>query len=157
MKRFLIIFLIIAFVFAGITNAAVQEGDKEVSVFGLITSVDGTSSVTAGGALGYFLNDELELAITGMGMWMEDSDAYYIQGDVKYHFLSDQTVVPYIGAFGGGFFNEESVGIYGPIGGAKCFVSETTNVYTEYRYILATESDVEGIHLGVIGVSFLIR
>ena len=48
MRRLLFLTLVLAFVFTGTTNAAVKQGDKELSVYGTYT----TDNVDAEGVTG---------------------------------------------------------------------------------------------------------
>lgn len=155
MKRLLILTCVISLALIVPASAAVREGNKEIAVFGLVTA-NGDTEVTAGGSFGYFVTNEIEIAGALFGQWQEGPDSYTAAAQAKYHFLTNSTTVPYIGAFGGGLFDGDTVWVYGPLGGVKLFVNETTSIFAEYRYVMISESGYEDTHEGVIGISFLL-
>jgi len=168
MRRLLILTLLLAFVFAGTANAAVKEGDTEISLYGSYTGTDyedGSSSDSTVLALGVgrFFTDELELGGTVLGAWAEDIDLYALGGTLKYHFLTDRTTVPY---FGGqlSYSLYEAAGtdvdglLYGPLAGMKFFVSENTSLFVEYQYQIYggdIGDFLESSHALMFGISWL--
>jgi hypothetical protein len=149
MKRLLVLALIVVLVSVATTRAAVKEGDNELSLSGSWTALNNsdkggggsTDSTLAQVAFGHFFTNELEISIAGLGMWQSGSSDYGIGLNAKYHFMTESTVVPYVGAQGlydyqkGGGDSQDGI-MWGPLAGIKFFVSETTSVFVEYQYLL---------------------
>jgi hypothetical protein len=167
MKRFLAILLVIAFVLAGTTNAAVKQGDSEFSIFGLYGNTkyedgDSADSATLLLGIGHFYTNEIELGASLIGGWTEDRDVFSIGGNAKYHFMTENTTVPYVGGQLN-YAQESNSGstdgmIWGPLVGVKFFVNEKTAVGLEYQYRIyeGDYSDYVKNEQGVfLGISFL--
>lgn len=177
MKRLLLLTVVLAIVFAATASAAVKQGDTELSIFGTFVDNEyngGSSDETLVGALsiGHFFTDELELGLALMGMWGEsttaagattDSTLYAFLGNLKYHFMTESSTVPYVGYQYG--FSEYETGTtsydgeqYGPLVGIKFFMNENTTLFLEYQY-LEYGGDVgdyiDETNLLMVGVSFL--
>ncbi len=178
-KLLLFVAFVVALTLAGTTNAGVKQGDKELDIYGsynTFNAVGGGSldTTTVAGTLGYFVSDELEiglvgswsdLSVDGLGLTM-----WGIGGNLKYHFGTQNTVVPYAG---GQFLYEkleaEASGswsgggsvdgyLYGPLAGLKFFTSDRTFLFLEYQYQLYGGDIGDGIDDGhgvYVGISFL--
>ena len=154
MRRMLMLTVVLALILIGTTNAAVKEGDTEVSLYGSFQNlnIEGGGSVDTteiAGSLGYFVTDELELSV--VGAWMDissdvlDMTSWGLGGNAKYHFMTDSTTVPYVG---GQILFEHADGsifgisgsadgyLYGPLVGAKFFMNESASLFVEYQYQL---------------------
>ena len=180
MKRLLFLTLVLAFVFAGTANAAVKQGDKEISIFGSyridnFDLIDGEmETILFGGSLGFFISDQLELSLIGNWNWMETTvagvsaevEGFDLGGNAKYHFMTDSTTVPYAG-YQIAYSNYEAAAygasagldgvMHGPLVGAKFFMNESTSLFIEYQYKLY-DGDVGDLwddgHAIVGGISF---
>lgn len=157
-RKTMLIAVLSTLLVAGSALGATHQGDLEASIFGTVMSADETTAML-GTTFGYFFTDALEAGASVIGMWQEEEDAYFILGQGKYHFMTDSTTVPYVGGFGGGFFDGDTITVYGPLAGIKFFVSETTNLFLEYQYqIMDTdEGEDDETHVLTVGISFVIR
>ena len=150
-----LISVILVFVLIGIADAGVKQGDMEISVataWQRLNFEPGIGGFSLDGAatalgLGYFLTNELEVGLSATGMWISIDDigldlgAYNVGANLKYHLLTEGTIVPYAGMQACYSFTEimgpDFDGImWGPLGGVKFFVSESTSIFVEYQYQL---------------------
>lgn len=123
MKRNLIIISLIAMLMGGLSQAAVEEGDTEISLHGSYSKMGATNlpSGTAGfeyeifelaAGYGYFINDNVQVGVTGgysdynskslsasAGSGNRDYRIRYwsLGATGKYHFMVDNQLVPYLG------------------------------------------------------------
>ncbi|MEN6428660.1 MAG: outer membrane beta-barrel protein [Phycisphaerales bacterium] len=128
MKHGLILLSVASLAFAGVASASVQQGNTEVSLSGNWSSINGNGdtsdidlfSISAG--LGYFLTDNIQIEVVGMGMWLDsefevagdaftdnedfnaesettlgDLTLWAAGGKIKYHFMPTNQWVPYAG------------------------------------------------------------
>ena len=193
--KHLFLILVMAFVFVGTINAAVKEGDKELNISGnyLFNNIDysvGGSTTTGtsenfsfGACLGVFVTDEIELSIQGQYLWgltktksggsttKQENDTYFLGGNCKYHFLTQNTVVPYVGyqanfayteftSSGGGSSSSADFGglMHGPLVGAKFFANENTTFFLEYQALLYAGDTADYFENGsaiMFGISWL--
>ena len=181
MKCFISVILV--FVLVGIADAGVKQGDVEISVAtawqrlhyepGMVVFSHQDNTVAALG-LGYFFTNELEVGLSASGMRSSIDgmvpltvSAYNIGANLKYHFLTEGTIVPYAGMQACYSFAELSVGLggestvdgimWGPLGGIKFFVSESTSIFVEYQYQLFggnIGTAFEDGHEILVGLSF---
>ena len=179
MKRMLMLTVVVALILIGTTNAAVEKGDTEVSIYGSWQKLndeggDSLDITTIAGGLGYFVTDELELSL--VGNWWElsaggaDLTMWGLGGNAKYHFTTDSTTVPYVG---GQFLYEklEAEGssvvggggsvdgyLYGPLFGAKFFMNDSTSLFVEYQYQMYGGDLDDGLddgHAVMFGIAYL--
>jgi opacity protein-like surface antigen len=149
-------------------SAAVKEGDKEISVYGAVTSIDvegfNVTLVTVQLAGGVFINDSAQL---GGSITTQSSDAEgetstsrTLAGFFKFHFNTKETTVPYVGFQAGQTTVEfgsdsESAVSYGPLAGIKFFVSENLSVNPEVDYIKTKILEVDvTITIVQVGLSY---
>jgi len=165
MKRFLVPLLVLAFALAGTTSAGVEKGDNEISFSASYLYTDyaaaGSTDTTALEiGFGHFVTDNWQLGIAVGGLWSEGYDEYSIGANAKYHFNTQGQIVPYVGAnigfvdadYGDGF-------VWGPVIGAKFFVTQSDNVFLflEYNYLIY-EGDIGDVldeqHALLAGIGF---
>jgi len=107
MKRGLVLLSVLGLAFAGVANAAVQQGDTELDVLGgwlTENGDDGSGDFDAlflSASVGYFFTDNIQGQVGAMGAWTEfddeDTDVYGIGVRGKYHFMPTNQWVPYVG------------------------------------------------------------
>jgi hypothetical protein len=172
MKRWFILSLVICLAVMGTAVGSVQMGDTELNVTGgYITENAGNwggvdfKSWMVGAGLGYFTTDNIELAAVGLfkestEKWQalsaglpnikRDANVYAIGGQVKYHFMPENQLVPYIGGQAlwadvkvtekfstvpGLNWDRDKQGIlWGPIAGLRYTLNEQNDVFVEYQY-----------------------
>ena len=162
---------------AGVSLAQTEKGKYEVSgmftyahtwadLNGDTTSFDEYVGVIG---LGYYLNDHWEIkdntAILGFSGEGVDATAVAIMAGPDYHFLTEKSLVPYVGVYAGGIFADGSIGssdastsglILDAHIGLKQFVA--SNVAIEYR-LSYQYSEIEDVKLNnmmaMIGINFL--
>ena len=179
MKRMLMLTVVVALILIGTTNAAVEKGDTEVSIYGSWQKLndeggDSLDITTIAGGLGYFVTDELQLSL--VGNWSEmsvdglDLTLWGLGGNAKYHFMTDSTTVPYVGgqflyekleaSTSGGWSGGGSVDgyLYGPLLGAKFFMNDSTSLFVEYQYQMYGGDLDDGLddgHAVMFGIAYL--
>ena len=167
--------VMLVFVLVGIATAGVEQGDIELNIAATMmvqnTSDDSLYTTMVAGGIGYFFTDAIEVSLSGLSSssWSDESDTEMSLGslgmNLKYHFLTESTVVPYAGiqALGTGITVDTGTdstsfsGItWGPIAGVKFFLSEKTSVFLEYQYQVfgGDLSDyVDDGHMFIVGLS----
>ena len=124
------------------------------------------ATLSADVALGYFVTQGLELGVLqGLNYaFIDDEEDEWnasTVGFLNYNFgAPDARFVPFVGAFGGAFYDEEDVtGTVGPNLGFKLFFNETTFALTRYRYEWSVdgideidENADEGNHIVTVGI-----
>ena len=151
---------------AGIAFAAVEEGDKEISVFGSLVNQDFESSETTTITLqltgGLFISDNGQVggSFTNISIFNSfDVTIQIFSGFYKHHFTPEKEVVPYVGGQAGlamiDFGGESSSSIsYGGMAGFKYFVSEDLSFNGEFN-LLFTTFEVAGVDVDVTQTSIL--
>lgn len=156
MKRWLILMSVGCLAFAGVANAAVQQGDTEVDALGGWLSQDGVASGTdvdsffISAALGYFITDNIQVGIAGIGAWTEvgsvDVDIYAVGAKAKYHFMPTNQWVPYVG--GQIMLADVDIAgtdadgtLWGPVLGLRYELNAYNDFFVEFQYHL-WEGDV---------------
>ena len=151
LHRIMIVAAVAVVVVAGSAGASTRQGDSEIALSGSLTRTDYKGSnlkddtmLFAQLAYGHFFTDAIEVLGQAFGMWTDEGQSLYDLGvSGKYHFLTDRKIVPYVGGqanaaifmSGNSTTDTNQVGLmYGPLGGAKFFVSENTTVFAEYQY-----------------------
>jgi len=158
MTRCLMVLSVVVLLCAGVTNAAVQQGDTELDVLGGFMTQNGEDGGVdfdawfVSAALGYFLTDNLQVQVAGMGLWSEttafgtdvDVDAYGLGGRAKWHFMPTNQWVPYVGAQllwttvdvdAGTAFDDSADGtLWGPVAGVRFELNEMNDFFAEYQY-----------------------
>jgi len=171
MKRWLILMSVGCLAFAGVANAAVQQGDTELDALGGWLSQNGEGemgdidSLFLSAAIGYFVTDNIQVGATAIGAWTEiedtDFDVYAIGAKAKYHFMPTNQWVPYVG----GqilFANIDADGtdadgsLWGPVAGLRYELNTYNDFFVEFQYHL-WEGDIGdvlddgmGIFLGLV-------
>ena len=155
MKKLVLLFSLILLsspLLASIAFAAVKEGEKEISVFGSLTTVDPEVGeeisvlilVLSGGL---FISDNSQVggSITNIGIFNSfESTNLLLDGFYKYHFNPEEEVVPYLGGqagfgiFGTDVDNSTSIS-YGGMAGFKFFVSEDLSFNGEFNLKFTTQ------------------
>jgi len=145
MKRNLVLTLVVILAMVITANAAVKEGEREISIFGnyinLVAEDDGTEdNLGVGLSIAQFLSDEVQIGLQGMGSWSSDVDYYTVGPTLKYHFMPANDTIPYLGGQIGyaNASNTDNVDgwTYGPLGGIKFCVNENASIFIEYQYHL---------------------
>ena len=165
MKRFLVPLLVLAFALAGTTSAGVQQGDNEISfsashVYTNYAAAGSTDTTALEIGLGHFVTDELQLGIAVGGVWSEGDDVYSIGANAKYHFNTQGQIVPYVGANIGFLDADYADGfVWGPVIGAKFFVTDSDNVFLflEYNYLIYSgdiDNYIDDQHSLLAGIGF---
>jgi opacity protein-like surface antigen len=127
-------------------SAAVKEGDKEISVYGSYQTIKvdlpdtpAINVITTQLSGGFFVSNAAQVG----GSWIQQSTSNgetftirTIGGFFKYHFNTQATTVPYVGAQVGqstveALGESESATSYGPLGGIKFFLSENLSINPE--------------------------
>ncbi|MBN1505904.1 MAG: outer membrane beta-barrel protein [Sedimentisphaerales bacterium] len=119
MTRYLMWLSVVGLIFAGVAGAAVRQGDAEVELQGSFMKEDASGdtgldleSWSACVGLGYFVTDNLQLAVSGLGLWSDnqyvrpgtgtdssyDIDLYGIGTKARWFFMPKNQWVPYLGA-----------------------------------------------------------
>jgi hypothetical protein len=151
MKRGLMLLSVFSLVFAGTASAAVQQGDTELNFLGGWITENGaddygdTDVLFLSAALGYFLTDNVQVAATGMGAWIDQDDAgnldvYGVGARAAWHFMPTNQWVPYIGAQvlwvsaeNGGSVDGT---LWGPVGGLRYELNASNDFFVEGQYHL---------------------
>ena len=171
MKRWLILMFVGCLAFAGVANAAVQQGDTELDALGGWLSQNGEDgapdfdSIFLSAAVGYFVTDNIQVGGVGMGMWTEigdeDLDIWGIGGKAKFHFMPTNQWVPYVGGqilWANVDTGDDDIDgtLWGPVAGLRYELNAYNDFYVEYQYHLwdGDVSDVlddgHGIFLGLV-------
>jgi len=157
--------------FAGVANAAVQQGDTELDALGGWLSQNGEDggndidSFFLSAAIGYFVTDNIQVGAVAIGAWTEignsDVDIWAIGAKAKYHFMPTNQWVPYVGGqilwadvdTDGG---DGDGTLWGPVLGLRYELNAYNDFYVEYQYhlwdgdISDALDDGHGIFLGLI-------
>jgi outer membrane protein W len=172
MKRWLVLSSVICLAVMGTALGSVQMGNTELKASGSLFSENAGKqgglnfdSWMVTGGLGYFLTDNVEVA--GVGLFKEsterwnaagtttrmlkrDSNLYAFGGQLKYHFMPENQLVPYIG--GQALWADAKVSerynsapslnwtrdkqgiLWGPLAGLRYELNEQNDVFIEYQY-----------------------
>ncbi|UCD52423.1 MAG: outer membrane beta-barrel protein [Phycisphaerales bacterium] len=149
MKRWLILFTVGCVAFAGVANAAVQQGDTEIDVLGSWFTQNGEEGIPdldvlfVSARLGYFISDNIQVAGVGLGAWTDlfgtDVDIYAIGASAKYHFMPTNQMVPYIGGqiLWGDIdtdAGDDDATLWGPVAGLRYELNAYNDFFVEYQY-----------------------
>jgi outer membrane protein W len=172
MKRWLVLSLAACLVMVGTAVGSVQMGDTELNFSGSLGSLNSGNqgglnfdSWMLSGGFGYFATDNIEVGAVGIfresterwnkdnqesRMLKRDDNLYAFGGQVKYHFMPENQLVPYIGGqilwtdlkvtekFASGFgtdWSRDKQGImWGPLAGLRYTLNEQNDVFVEYQY-----------------------
>lgn len=130
-------------VIPSIVVAQTQAGQREVTIMGLLnkTEVGGedVEMTMIGGGYGYFVSDVTEIGVNGMLTRLDYGDEAYnilfLDPFIKYHFPTEGTIVPYVGAHVGlmTISNgvDDSAHTYGVYGGMKNFLTENIAIFVQ--------------------------
>lgn len=158
MKRWLILLSVGCLAFATGASASVQKGDTELEASFAWMSQSGVGSNPdfdawfLSGALGYFVTDNIQVAVAGFWSsfdWSSnlDLDVYGIGAKGKYHFMPTNQWVPYVG--GQIYWANADVGasspgltantdtdavLWGPVVGARYELNANNDFFIEYQY-----------------------
>lgn len=159
-------------------NAGNKDLQLNVSFFHASDSDSGT--LTGDGSVGYFLSDTFEVGFRqaiastfiedGSDVWLATT-APFLRYNFNYD--RDQQVIPYIGAFLGGVWNDEDItGTLGPEAGLRFFAGENVYFSTQYRYEwffddleldsgtinddfeIVEENSSDGNHIATVGIGY---
>lgn len=92
---------------------------------------------------GYFFTDNISLGLSFMGVSMssddDDTGALFFEVEPNYHFMTDSTLVPYVGMHAGLIYatsgdDSETVPSYGAQAGIKNFFSENVALDVQLRW-----------------------
>jgi hypothetical protein len=119
----------------------------------------------------YLANPALQLGLLQTLNWLivdgeEDPWSATTAPFFHYHFLGmsqENTVVPFLGGFGGLVWNDDdATGTVGPSGGLKFFVTDQTFIQTKYRYEWffdeldrADDQADDGNHVVSLGIGYV--
>jgi hypothetical protein len=149
MKRGLMLLSVLGLICAGTASASVQQGDTELDFLGGWIMMNGENDagdvdiLFASGAIGYFLNDNLQVAGAAFVALFDEDDAddldlYGLGGRVKWHFMPTNQWVPYVGAqlF---WVNQENTDdtegtLWGPLGGLRYELNAYNDFFVEGQY-----------------------
>lgn len=169
MKKLVVLFsmiLLSSLLLAHTSFAAVEEGDKEISVFGALINQDTEGSETTTIFLrlegGVFISDNGQVggAFNNISIFNSfDVTIQIFNGFYKYHFNPEEEVIPYVGGQAGlvliEFDGESGSGIsYGGMAGFKFFVTEDLSFNGEFN-LLFTTIEVAGVDADVTQTAFL--
>jgi hypothetical protein len=165
MKKTLFLTIVFCLVITVNTIAAVRQGEREFSIFANYIGFDFEHSGTedawgAGLSVGKFLSDQLQLGLQGITAWSNDVDLFAAGMNLKYHFMTESKIVPYLGgqvnyAYADNAENNDGV-MWGPIAGIKFFTDECTSLFLEYqyqRYDGGIGSSIDDAHAVLLGIS----
>jgi len=156
MKRFIALLCVICLGLAVSANAAVQKGDTEVELLGGWANInyDAGGDVDIYGLLGsvgYFVTDAIQISGAAMGVWIDtpvagaDLDIYGLGIRGKYHFMTDQKAVPYVGGqlfyatFQPGVGPDVDGIVWGPVVGLRYELNEMNDLFVEYQLLMFEE------------------
>ena len=157
MKRSLILVSVVSLIVAGTASASVQKGDTELNFLAgyvQVNSQNANSDVDAfwlAGGVGYFVTDQIQVGGAAMGAWIDpDGPAklkvYGLGGRAAYHFMTDNTWVPYVGGQvlwttidpGAGAADIDGL-LWGPVVGLRYELNEMNDFFIELQYIMFEE------------------
>ncbi len=155
-KMTMVVGLFMLLMGAAATVQAIQDdGDRTLQLAGGYFHGDGsdTGILNLDLSYGYYITVHWELGILQSlaysfndridDVWAASTIPYF-----NYHFRTQETFQPFIGAFIGGSYNENDLtGTIGPQAGFKSYVSDKTYVMARYRY----EWFFEELEIGEIG------
>jgi hypothetical protein len=109
MKLSMVLMCIATLLLVGTVNAATKEKDMEIDALGaytMLSGADGGPDISAFflmGRGGYFVTKEIQVSAVLLGAYLDtglaDNTTLYAAGVAgKYHFMTDQKGVPYVGA-----------------------------------------------------------
>lgn len=173
--RTLVLFFLVIGLRIQLAHAQPVENDWEIqgSANFFHTQDSHTGTVTADGALGYFLTDELEVGVRqtissafirhARDQWLATSAGF---SDYNFHGLvNEDWIIPYLGAFVGAVWNDQdSTGTLGPNAGTKFFLSRRTSINAAYRYEWyfdkvntkdIRENSDHGNHVATLGLTYV--
>ena len=154
------------------TAYAIQDqGDKEIEFAGGFSHAAGsdTGTVNADVSFGYYAAPRLSLGIrqTLSYAFIDDASDLWTASTipfVNYYFeTSSPNFRPFVGAFVGAAYNEDSAtGTAGPSLGFKYFLNDSTAVVTRFRYewffddlsIKDATDTADGNYIATVGMSF---
>jgi len=156
MKRFIALLCVICLGLAVSANAAVQKGDTEIELLGgwanINFDVGGDIDVYGlMGSVGYFVTDAIQISGAAMGVWIDtpvagaDLDIYGLGIRGKYHFMTDQKAVPYVGGqlfyatFQPGVGPDVDGIVWGPVVGLRYELNEMNDLFVEYQLLMFEE------------------
>lgn len=169
MKRIIIAVLALLAVTLTGTNAlaAAAQGNNELGFGGniLIPHDADLNILILNGRFGHYFTDELLVGgrVTFIGFDGDGVDGKMVDvvAEGKYHFLTQEVVIPYAGALAGVTFLDMEDGsemgvTVGAFGGAKHYISENTSVFAEYVLTMSyIDSDTQALSAINFGISFL--
>ncbi len=143
--RKVLIGAILIFIAAAGASGALNEGDREISIFGNYFHHNfkpggGSGDAFGGGVrFGHFMTDQLEMGFSLVGSWDNDVDLYYGGLDMKHYLCPMDPWSMYWGgqvSYGYAENGQYEDGIhYGPLAGFR-FMSDTgPDMYIEYQYL----------------------
>lgn len=160
MIKKILITLAVAFMLIPFTsNAAMEKGDTEISFTGSLTSGDGGDSILLSGSYGVMITDAIQ--VKGTGMMVESNGFLFglLGGGADYYFseevLNIENVIPYAGGsvtfqIGDG----PSATFLEGHAGAKNYITESTAVFLEARYLTDTSDFLStNIFIVMAGIS----
>jgi hypothetical protein len=197
MKRWLILFSVGCLVIAGTAVASVHMGDTELGFMGSVIGENSTGSSgldfnrwALSGRFGYFTTDNIQVSAvatfeeneenwdnaskttSGTIDVKRDTNIYALGGQIRYHFMTENQLVPYIGAqllwadvkvtekypgMSSNNWEEDKQGIlWGPLAGVRYEMNEQNDCFIEYQYqkwssnISDLMDDGYAVYLGLI-------
>jgi hypothetical protein len=161
MKRTVCIVLVGLLALPALAQAQFEAGDWELTLSGTGNNDHDfeTGSAAVSGSLGYFVTEQIEIAVRQGVVWADGGSAW--NGDtrlaVDYHFNFADKIVPFVGAnigyqYGDGISDDW---IAGPEIGVKFFLNTTTfiQVTAAYNFALCEGLDEGAFFYGLgIGV-----
>jgi len=169
MKRCCVLTLTVVLALGSVSFAQVQQGDNELSFSSAYNNTrlsDGhhTEVATISGLWGHFFTDNIEAGPMGAWTHTEFVDIYSIDAFGRWHFMTDQQIVPYVGGLVGVNYadpedGDSSTGVeYGPLAGIKFFATEDVCIFAEYTvkwFGGDVGDDIDYLQTLSVGVSFL--
>ncbi len=172
MKRLLIWTCVIALALIAPAKASVSQGDTELDVLGGWMNFDTTATMGGTdisnwfliGRVGYFITNEIQIAASVMGAWLDsavgDAKLYGVGCAGKYHFMVNNQTVPYVGAqiFWAQLDNATTTDgwMWGPLVGLKYELNPNNDLFVEYQYQDYQDDigdAIESAHMVLVGIA----
>lgn len=134
------------------TQAGMSELGAQITFQNVSVGDDSTQALILSGRYGYFVSDQVQLALSFAGQRTEYEDFtstnIFVEFEPNYMFRSEADNIPYIGAHVGMIiyendFDDGSTLTYGAQLGIKSFISENTAIDYQVRYTTYEPDDFD--------------
>jgi hypothetical protein len=147
MRKILTIVLIAGFLLTIASGVTARQGDSEATILGNYMAVNLSGKAQRqtedlfgiGASIGYFTSDQVRLGGQFLSSFSGDTSLYAIGANLKYHFMTENSVVPYIGGqINYAFFDtggSDADGItYAPLAGLRFSFDQRKKIFLEYQF-----------------------